>query len=85
LLIFYLIFKEKVIMSQKLWAFLAGAALLLLQSVSIAAVTSAPNEMSKETKVCVKCHKKNSPGIVKHWEESRHNGKKVVGCYEWMM
>jgi hypothetical protein len=68
-------------MSQKLWVFIAGAALLLLQSTSIAAVKYAPHEFSKETKICVKCHKKRSPGIVKQWEKSRHFSENV-GCYE---
>jgi len=68
-------------MSRKLWAFLAGAAMLLLQTASMAAVESAPDEISEETKICVKCHKKRSPGIVKQWESSRHFGKNV-GCYE---
>jgi len=68
-------------MSRKLWAFTAGAAMLLLQTASMAAVKSAPDEISEETKICVKCHKKRSPGIVKQWESSRHHGKNV-GCYE---
>jgi cytochrome c553 len=82
-LLFNLIFKEKKIMSQKLWALLAGAALLLLQTASIASVDGPPKngEFSDETKECVACHKKISQSIVQQWGDSKHY-RANVGCYE---
>ena len=68
-------------MVQKCWAFVAGAALLLLQSAGMAAVNAPPNQMSKETKACIKCHTRRSPGIVEEWKKGRH-AQKFVGCYE---
>ncbi len=35
----------------------------------------------KTTKQCIKCHKKNDPGIVQQWGSSKHHRAKV-GCYE---
>jgi hypothetical protein len=68
--------------SPKLWAFLAGAALLLIQTTGVmAAVDMPPPEFSKETKACVACHKKQSLGIVQQWGDSKHYRAKV-GCYE---
>jgi len=59
-----------------------GAVALLLAFGSVnAAVKEIPKEMSKETKECVKCHKKNNPGIVQQWGSSAHYGANV-GCYE---
>lgn len=70
-------------MSQKLWALLAGAALLLLQTTSIASVDAPPSngEFSDETKECVACHKKISQSIVQQWGDSKHY-RANVGCYE---
>jgi len=47
----------------------------------LAAVDAPPEEMSEETKECVKCHKKNNPGITQQWGASKHYRAKV-GCYE---
>ena len=46
-----------------------------------AAVKKPPTSMSKETKECVKCHKKSNPGLVQQWGSSKHYGANV-GCYE---
>jgi len=55
--------------------------LLMYVTVSWGAVKEPPAEMSKETKECVACHKKNQPGIVEQWGASKHYRAKV-GCYE---
>ena len=49
--------------------------------LSSASVSSPPDELSDETKKCVKCHQKNNPGIVQQWGKSKHYGANV-GCYE---
>jgi hypothetical protein len=57
-------------------------ALMMLACSSVwAAVKEAPAEMSEETKQCVKCHKKNNPGITQQWGASKHY-RANVGCYE---
>lgn len=66
---------------KKWWAFFAGAALLLLQTTSMASVDVAPSEFSEETKACVACHKKTSQSLVQQWGDSKHYRGKV-GCYE---
>ena len=63
------------------WLMGIGAALLLTQGFAVAAVKSPPTMMSEETKACVKCHKKNNPGLVQMWGSSKHYGANV-GCYE---
>jgi len=68
-------------MIRKLWAFTAGAALLLVQGASIASVDAPPNEFSEETKACIACHKETSLGVVQQWGDSKHHRAKV-GCYE---
>lgn len=59
----------------------AGLMLLLLQGTAMAAAKEPPKDFSKETKECVKCHKKNNPGIVQQWGHSKHY-RAHVGCYE---
>ena len=68
-------------MRRKWWAIGAGAILLLMQGVGWAAVKAPPTTFSEETKECVACHKKNNPGIVQQWGNSKHYGANV-GCYE---
>lgn len=70
-------------MIQKGWAFLAGAALLLVQTTSMASVSAPPSngEFSDATKECVKCHKDKSQSIVQQWGDSKHY-RANVGCYE---
>jgi formate-dependent nitrite reductase cytochrome c552 subunit len=69
-------------MSRKWWAFLAGAALFVVQGTSMASVEAPPKDgFSKETQECVKCHKTKSLGIVQQWGTSKHYGANV-GCYE---
>ncbi len=58
-----------------------GAALLLFQGLTTASVKEPPKEFSPETKQCVKCHKRNNPGIIQQWGHSKHYRAKV-GCYE---
>jgi len=60
-------------MIRKLWAFTAGAALLLVQGASIASVDAPPNEFSEETKACIACHKETSLGVVQQWGDSKHH------------
>ena len=65
-----------------MWKVIVATALLLFtSSMALAAVKEAPKEMSKETKECVKCHKKDNPGIIQQWGSSKHYGANV-GCYE---
>ena len=59
----------------------AGLMLLLLQGAAVASVKEPPKDFSKETRECVKCHKKNNPGIVQQWGHSKHY-RAHVGCYE---
>jgi hypothetical protein len=68
-------------MRRKWWAIGAGAILLLMQGVGFASVKAPPKEFSDETRECVACHKKNNPGIVQQWGDSKHYRAKV-GCYE---
>ena len=58
-----------------------AAFLLFGANPVLASVDAAPKEMSEETKQCVKCHKKNNPGITQQWGASKHYRAKV-GCYE---
>lgn len=67
-------------MRRKWWAIGASAILLLMQGVGSASVKAPPKEFSNETKECVACHKKNNPGIVQQWGDSKHYRAKV-GCY----
>ena len=60
---------------------LLSVAMLFLWSTASAAVMEAPNTISQETKECIKCHKKNNPGLVQQWSSSKHHGANV-GCYE---
>ncbi len=55
--------------------------LFMLQGVAVASVKAPPKDFSKETRECVKCHKKNNPGIIQQWGHSKHFRAKV-GCYE---
>jgi hypothetical protein len=41
----------------------------------------APKELSAKSKVCIDCHKKDSPSIVQQWGASKHF-RGHVGCYE---
>ena len=63
------------------WQFLITMLLLVSFNTGWAAVKAPPKEMSKETKECVACHKKDNPGIVQQWGSSAHYGANV-GCYE---
>ena len=58
-----------------------AAFLLFGANPVLASVDAPPKEMSEETKECVKCHKKNNPGITQQWGASKHYRAKV-GCYE---
>lgn len=62
---------------------LLAMALLLLGpgTLALAAVREAPKDFSPETQKCIKCHKKDHPGIVQQWGASKHYSAKV-GCYE---
>jgi len=55
--------------------------LLLAVGLVNAAVKEPPMEFSDESKECVACHKKNNPGIIQQWGQSKHYRAKV-GCYE---
>jgi hydroxylamine dehydrogenase len=44
-----------------------------------AAKPSAP--LSAESKKCVSCHERSTPGIVAQWRGSRH-AREGVGCFE---
>lgn len=68
-------------MGRKWWMLGVGAVLLLVQSLAMASVNTPPKEFSQETKECIACHKKNNPGIVQQWGDSKHYRAKV-GCYE---
>ncbi len=61
--------------------FLAGIGLLIFSSAVFGSAKKPPEDYSAETKACVKCHKKNTPGIVQQWGASKHYRAKV-GCYE---
>ncbi len=61
-----------------------AAFLLFGANPVLASVDAPPKEMSEETKQCVKCHKKNNPGITQQWGASKHYRAKV-GCYECHM
>jgi len=63
------------------WQILFTAFMLLAFSTVSASVKEPPAEMSKETKECVACHKKNNPGITQQWGASKHY-RANVGCYE---
>ncbi len=41
----------------------------------------APKEMSAKSKVCIDCHKKESPAIIDQWGTSKHY-RGNIGCYE---
>lgn len=60
---------------------LLGLMSFMISGLTSASVKTPPNEMSKETKACVKCHKKNNPGLIQQWGSSKHYGANV-GCYE---
>lgn len=60
---------------------IAFFAVLFLSSASWGAVDSPPSELSDESRACIKCHKKNNPGIVQQWGASKHY-RANVGCYE---
>ena len=66
---------------KRYWLMGIGAAMLLTHGLAFSAVKSAPSVMSEETKQCVKCHKKNNPGLIQMWGASKHYGANV-GCYE---
>ncbi len=68
-------------MTRQWWFWIAGLVLFGMQSAGIASVKSAPGEISKETRECVKCHAKLNPGITQEWGKSKHYGANV-GCYE---
>jgi hypothetical protein len=70
-------------MIQKRWAFLAGAALLLVQTTSMASVSAPPSDgkFSDATQKCVACHKEKSQAVVQQWGDSKHY-RANVGCYE---
>ena len=59
----------------------AGLMFGIFSSTASASVKAPPDAMSKETKECVKCHKRNNPGIVQQWGSSKHY-RANVGCYE---
>ena len=63
------------------WQIIITFFLLLSFNTGWAAVKAPPKEMSKETKECVACHKKDNPGITQQWGASKHY-RANVGCYE---
>ncbi len=68
-------------MTGRCWFWVIGLVFISMQNTGLAAVKSAPSELSEETKECVKCHQKHNPGIVQEWGKSKHYGANV-GCYE---
>jgi hydroxylamine dehydrogenase len=68
-------------MIKKLLLLLPLLVLLLADGMAGASVTRAPNEMSPESRKCVRCHEKKTPGIVQQWGSSKHF-RANVGCYE---
>ena len=46
---------------------LLALGLFCLQGLALASVKEPPKDFAKETRECVKCHKKNDPGIVQQW------------------
>lgn len=55
--------------------------LLVISGITFSAVSEKPDAMSQESKKCVSCHKKQTPGIVQQWGDSKHHRAKV-SCYE---
>ena len=65
-----------------MWKFIVAAILFTsTYGISTAAVKAPPKEFSKETKLCIECHKNSDYSIVQQWGESKHYRAKV-GCYE---
>ncbi len=58
-----------------------GLMLGLWSGTASASVKKPPDALSKETRECVKCHKRNNPGLVQQWGNSKHY-RANVGCYE---
>ncbi len=58
-----------------------GCLLFLAGQPAWAAVDKVPEKLSDESKECIKCHKKNNPGIYEQWGDSKHFTANV-GCYE---
>ena len=58
-----------------------AAAWLLASIRLVSAQTWGLTEMSKETKACVECHKKESAALYDQWGSSKHY-RANVGCYE---
>jgi hydroxylamine dehydrogenase len=64
------------------WYALAALFLAFLNPAMAADTSALPiTELSKESKECVACHKKQTPSIVQEWGRSKHYGANV-GCYE---
>ncbi|MCK5696929.1 MAG: hydroxylamine oxidoreductase [Gammaproteobacteria bacterium] len=66
---------------KKWYLFFITVCFTMLLNTASASVKEAPQEFSEESKQCIKCHKKNNPGIVQQWGASKHYRAKV-GCYE---
>lgn len=68
-------------MDKRYWLVAIGVFVLVWQNAALASVKAPPEQISKETQECVKCHQKSNPGIVQEWGASKHYRAKV-GCYE---
>lgn len=67
-------------MKEKMLQILLVGIFLISSSLSINAKTT-PDKLSAESKQCMECHKKTSPGIYAMWGDSKHFRAKV-SCYE---
>lgn len=61
-----------------------GTALLCCLSLQTQAAIIGPAEISKESKNCIECHKKENPSLYQQWGNSKHF-RGNVGCYECHM
>lgn len=59
----------------------ACAILAFIAAAPGLAQTFGPTEMSKETKACIDCHKKENAAVYEQWGASKHY-RANVGCYE---
>lgn len=70
---------------------IVGAVWVMLATAGLAAAQAAPPKkaapagtlaaLSKESRACVSCHEKATPGIVAQWRSSRH-ARQGVACWE---
>ncbi len=60
---------------------LACVSALFCLVASVSAQTWGLTELSKETKDCIECHRKDSPAIYEQWGTSKHF-RASIGCFE---